>query len=243
MAATNLTVVEPGEERRAYLSERYGVSCVAAPQDISAADFVVLAVKPQVMMDVLAGILELPAFAYSLFVSIAAGLTTARLVEALPQNSRLVRVMPNTPLLVGQGASAVCGSTTSAQSDVNWVTELFACLGRAQAVDEEKIDAIGSLSGSGPAYVAAFLESLVRAAVETGIDEDLAQDFAIQTALGTMMLIDKTGESLQSIREAVSSPGGMTLAALAAMQAAGMDEVYAQGVAAALRRSKELGAC
>ncbi|MCL2826956.1 MAG: hypothetical protein FWD72_06080, partial [Eggerthellaceae bacterium] len=93
------------------------------------------------------------------------------------------------------------------------------------------------------AYVAAMLESLTRAGVAFGIDEEFAQRLAIQTALGTMTLIDQTGQSPQSVREAVSSPGGSTLAALAAMREAGMDEVYYKGVEAAVRRSEELGAC
>ncbi|MCL1798835.1 MAG: pyrroline-5-carboxylate reductase [Eggerthellaceae bacterium] len=243
IVAADMTVVEPGAERRDYLSRSYGVACVSDAEQVLAADLVVLAVKPQVMMDVLAGISPLSAFSRALFVSIAAGLGTARLAPALPQGSRLVRVMPNTPLLVGEGASAVCASPTSTKADVEFVTALFACLGQAQAVGEDMMDAIGALSGSGPAYVAALLESLVRAAVEQGLDEGLAQRFAVQTALGTMILIDKTGQSPQSVREAVSSPGGSTLAALAAMDAAGMDAVYSEGIAAAVRRSKELGAC
>ena len=243
LGAGNITVVEVNEERCAYLSESYGVACVSHAEEAHAADLIVLAVKPQVMMEVLSGLAPLPAFAEGLFISIAAGLATPRLVSALPERSRLVRVMPNTPLLIGQGASAICASATSTESDVSLVAGLFACLGQAEVVEEDAMDAIGALSGSGPAYVAAMIESLTRAGVSQGIDGQLAERLAVQTAFGTMLLMEKTGQTPQSVREAVSSPGGSTLAALAAMEEAGMDEVYCQGVAAAIRRSKELGAC
>ncbi|MCL2889364.1 MAG: pyrroline-5-carboxylate reductase [Eggerthellaceae bacterium] len=238
-----ISVVEVNADRRDYLSEKYGVSCFASAEEIGAAHIVVLAVKPQVMMDVLAGLRGLPAFSEALFISIAAGLATARLVAALPAASRLVRVMPNTPLLVGEGASALCASERSTDSDLELVCGLFACLGLAVIVDEEAMDAIGALSGCGPAYVAAMIESLTRAGVELGLDEQLVQSLAIQTAWGTMLLMKETGQSPQSVREAVTSPGGSTLAALSAMAESGMDEVYCSGVKAALRRSKELGAC
>ena len=243
LGAGNITVVEVTEERRAYLRGRYGVACVGGPDEVPAADLIVLAVKPQVMAEALAGLFPLPAFAEGLFVSIAAGLATPRLVASLPPASRLVRVMPNMPLMVGQGASAVCASATSTGPDVSLVAGLFACLGQADIVDEGDMDAIGALSGSGPAYVAAMLESLARAGAAAGLDEGFAQRLAVQTAFGTMALIKETGQSPQSVREAVSSPGGTTLAALAAMDEAGMDKVYYQGVMAAVRRSKELGAC
>jgi len=237
-----IMVVETNAERKDHLSKTFGVRCVDSAEEISSADIVVLAVKPQVMMDVLAKLKELPAFEESLFISIAAGLKTQRLVEALPESSRLVRVMPNTPLMVSQGASAVCASSTSTQDEVRLVTDLFGSLGQAATVEEEAMDAITALSGSGPAYVAAMVESLTRAAVAVGLEAELAERFAQQTALGTMILISETGQSPTEVRESVSSPGGTTLAALEAMSKSGMDKVYYDGICAALNRSKELGA-
>lgn len=245
--ASCFTVAEPGAERRAYLAERYGVACVDDARALERADLVLLAVKPQVMMGVLEGIAAEPAFAGGadgpLFVSIAAGLPTARLETALPEGARLVRVMPNTPLLVGAGATAVCAGAQASAEDVALVHDLFASLGQAHVVDEESMDAVCAVSGSGPAYVAALVEALRDAAAREGLDSALAESLALQTVYGTAALMKETGQDPATTRTAVCSPGGTTLAALDAMNEAGFGRVFDAGVAAAVRRSKELSAC
>lgn len=240
LSAGNFTVVDPGDDRRLFLEKEYSVTCLPHVQDIAVADIVILAVKPQVMMDVLADTIDVPAFAPSLFVSIAAGIPTERLVGALPDTSRLVRVMPNMPLQVCAGASAVCGSATSTKQDVETVLGLFDCLGLACLVEEAHMDAVCALSGSGPAYVAALIESLVKASVEQGLPSELAQQLAVQTVYGTAVILCETEFDPTTLREAVSSPGGTTLAALNVMHEEGMDALYRKAVAAAVRRSKEL---
>ena len=188
----NFVVANPGGERRSFLQERYGVACVDDARRIGPADLVLLAVKPQVMMGVLKGIAEEDAYAGGpdgpLFVSIAAGLSTARLEAALPPGARLVRTMPNTPLLVGAGVTAVTGGAHAAPDDVALVRDLFACLGTACVVDEADIDAVGALSGSGPAYVAAFVEALRDAGAALGLDAALAERLAFETVRGTIEL-------------------------------------------------------
>ena len=236
----NFTVIDPGNDRRAYLEREYDVTCLADLSAVSAADIVVLAVKPQVMMEVLEGVFGLPAFTDSLFVSIAAGITTSRLVDALPDTARLVRVMPNMPLQVCAGASAVCASSTSHEEDVETVLALFDCLGVASRVEEDQMDAVCGLSGSGPAYVAAMIEALVKASIDQGLSKELAEQFAIQTVYGTAVLLRESDFDPTGLREAVSSPGGTTLAALEAMNDAGMEEMYRKAIEAAVRRSKEL---
>lgn len=243
LMAGSFQIIEPTESRREYLSERYGVSCVGKASEVERADIVVLAVKPQVILEVLRDLRGLVPFSSALFVSIAAGVTTDCLVEALPETSRLVRVMPNLPLLVGEGASVVCGSRSSHTDEVEAVRDLFACLGLAEIIDEKLVDAAGALSGSGPAYVAAMIESLTSAGCAQGLPESLAEALALQTVYGTALHLKETAQSPTALREAVCSPGGTTLAALSAMKEAGMDEVYRQGVAAAVHRSKELGSC
>ena len=241
-----VAVADPGEERRAYLEERYGVSCVPDARELAPADLVVLSVKPQVMMGMLATIRDLPAFGAEtapLYVSVAAGISTARLEEALPYGARVVRVMPNTPLLVGAGASVVAGGSCATERDVELVRDLFAALGEASIVDEADIDAIGAVSGSGPAYVAAMIEALRDAGAACGLDAAFAERLALQTVYGTARLMRETGQSAEQTRIAVCSPGGTTLAALAAMDEAGLSQAYAAGVNAAVVRSKELGAC
>lgn len=241
---SDIQAVNPGEAKRVRLAREYGVECVADVADARRADVVVLAVKPQVMMGVLGQIAQLPAFQGGaggpLFVSIAAGLATDRIQSALPEGAPVVRVMPNTPLMVGAGASGVCGGSSASADQVRLVADLFGCLGRAVVVDESDMDAVCALSGSGPAYVAAMIEALRDAAASQGLDAQLAEELALQTALGTARLISETGVSPREAREAVCSPGGTTLAALDAMDAAGFAHVFDQGIAAAVARSKEL---
>ena len=245
--AADFTVADPGQARRALLEERYGVACVPDGAAIERADVVILAVKPQVMMDVLAGIRDGEAYRGAaegpLFVSIAAGLATPALEAGLAPGSRLVRVMPNTPLLVARGATAVAGGACATDEDVAFVHGLFSCLGMACVVDEADLDAIGAVSGSGPAYVAALIEALRDAGAKAGLDADLAERLALQTVLGTALLMEGTGSSAEQTRIAVCSPGGTTLAALAAMEERGFSASIEAGVAAAVRRSKELGKC
>ncbi|MDO4182508.1 MAG: pyrroline-5-carboxylate reductase [Coriobacteriia bacterium] len=245
LTAENFLVADPGQERRDYLQQTYGVRCVAQAQQAEAADVVILAVKPQVMMDVLAGMREQPAFAGGaagpLFISIAAGMATNRLEAALPQDARVVRTMPNTPLMVAKGAVAVCPGSLVGPADVETVRSLFACLGLACVVDESQMDAICAISGSGPAYVAHLVEVLRDAGVEQGLNAQLAQDMALQMVYGTAALMLETGQSPEATRISVCSPGGTTLAALDAMQEAGFDQVIFKGVDAAVKRGEELG--
>lgn len=250
LGADDFLVVNPGQERRDRLAAAYGVECVADVADFvadSVPEMVLLAVKPQVMMGVLDGISQLAPFQGGvegpLFVSIAAGLTTSTLAQGLPAQAPVVRVMPNTPLQVGAGASGVCGGAAALPEQVEYVCDLFGCLGCAVVVNEGLMDVVGALSGSGPAYVAAMIEALSAAAVARGLDEPLASRLALQTVLGTARLISETGVSAEEARIAVCSPGGTTLAALAAMDAAGFSQVFADGVDAAIARSKELAQC
>lgn len=256
LGASNILVVNPGEQRRAYLESTYGVTCVADVADapdalaalgVAAVDLIVLAVKPQVMMGVLESIARISVFQPSvdtkgvpLFVSIAAGLATDRLAGALPAGAPVVRVMPNMPLMVGAGASGICGGPNATAEQVQLVADLFGCLGRAVVVDEADMDAVCALSGSGPAYVAALIEAMRDAAASCGLDEALAEALALQTVLGTARLIDETGVSPREARESICSPGGTTLAALDAMGSAGFTEAIFAGVEAAVARSKEL---
>lgn len=261
IAGDNILVADPGESRRAYLAERYGVTCVAEASQAEAADIVLLSVKPQVMMGMLESIAECGAYAVPctdvasassepssasagpLFISIAAGLPTSKIESALAPGARLVRVMPNTPLLVGAGASVVAGGAHATADDVEAVRDLFGCMGFAAVVNEDDIDAVCALSGGGPAYTAYMVEALRDAGVAEGLDAKLSERLALETVYGTCKLMRDTGQAPADTRIAVCSPGGTTLAALAAMDEAGFTDVFKAGVSAAVKRSKELASC
>lgn len=247
LAPAQVVCANPGEQRRRYMEETYGVRTVARAVDAGSADVVILAVKPQVISGVVKEIASDAAFsggaAGPLFVSIAAGVTTHTIEALLPAGSRVVRVMPNTPLLVGAGASAVCGGAAATDDDIAFTAALFGRLGLAKVVDETAMDAVCAVSGSGPAYVCALIEEMRNAAVRQGLDAALAEQLALQTVFGTAKLMIDTKETPQATREAVCSPGGTTLAALDAMYAAGFPSVIDDGIAAAVTRSKELGTC
>jgi pyrroline-5-carboxylate reductase len=244
--ANSFIVANPGLARREYLEAKYGVKCVASALEIEDASLVILSIKPQVMPSVLEEIREHTeswnAPLGPLYVSIAAGITSLSLTKMLNPGARVVRTMPNVPLMVGEGMTAVVANGGASSDDVFFVSDLFACLGRACVVDEACMDAVCAISGSGPAYVAYMVEALRDAGVEQGLDENLAQELALQTVFGTAKLLSTSAESPQQIRQSVCSPGGTTLAAIDAMDAIGFKELFSAGVAAATKRSKELGA-
>ena len=236
-----VTVAEPGEEKRASIEVALGAATVASAEQALPADTIIIAVKPNVVPSVCRQLAQ-AGIGGARVVSIAAGVATAKLEAALPQGTPVVRVMPNTPLLVGQGMSAVCGGSQAGEGDVQLVREVFASMGRAVILSEDKMDAVTALSGSGPAYFELVCETLARSAEELGIPYETGCELAVQTMLGTAQLLEQTGQSLPSAIEAVSSPGGTTVAALGAMREGGIEQALDAGVKAAARRSAELGA-
>ncbi len=239
-AASDITVADPSAARTDVFAA-HGVATVADGHDaVAGADLVLLAVKPQVIDAVLAHLAPEVAPGATI-VSIAAGVTTARLESLLGTGATVVRVMPNTPALVGEGMSVVSGGSEASAEQVETVRELFASLGKAIVLDERYQDAATAISGSGPAYVALFVDALARAGVRQGLTRDVAQALALQTLKGTVELIERTGTHPEAVIDAVSSPGGTTIAAIEALEASGMRTGVFEAVAAAVKRSKELG--
>lgn len=238
--AADVTVAEPNADRAGVFSA-HGVATVADGHDaVADADIIVLAVKPQVIDAVLAHLApEVPAGA--IVVSIAAGITTARLESQLGAGAAVVRVMPNTPAMVGEGMSVVSGGSDATAEQVEAVRAMFEALGRSIVLDERYQDAATAISGSGPAYVALFVDALARAGVRQGLSRDISQALALQTLRGTVELIERTGMHPEAVIDAVSSPGGTTIAAVEALEASGLRSGVFDAVAAAVRRSKELG--
>ncbi len=206
---------------------------------VEAADVVFLAVKPQNVRHVAPGVCE--SFdASKLLVSICAGVTMQSL-ESLFRTTRVVRVMPNTPCLVGAGASAFCCATGTTDEDAELVRQLLAAVGEVVQLDEKHMDAVTGLSGSGPAFVYQVIEALADAGVRMGLTRDVAQRLATQTVLGAATLVRDTGEHPAVLKDRVASPGGTTIAGLTALEAAGLRGALMEAVAAATQRSAELG--
>jgi pyrroline-5-carboxylate reductase len=210
------------------------------PELVRHSDVVVLAVKPQIMDGV---VRELgPAVTNDkLLVSVAAGVSTARLRAALGKEARLLRVMPNTPALVLEGATAIGRAAGLAPGDLETAEELFAAVGKTVVLDESLMDAVTGLSGSGPGYVALVVEALADGGVNMGLDRATALTLAVQTVLGTARLLRETGRHPAVLKDMVSSPGGTTIAGIAALEAGGLRAALMQAVEHATLRSRELG--
>jgi len=202
---------------------------------------VILAVKPQIIDTVLAE-MRSAVRARTLFVSIAAGVPTERLERGLGDRARVVRVMPNTPALLGKGmAVAVCGRHAR-PADERLVLKLFRTVGRARGVrDERLLDAVTGLSGSGPAYVYLFAEALIAGGVAAGLAPEVATDLTLQTITGAAAMLQEAGETPERLRAMVTSPGGTTLAGLTELERRGFVDAVAACVVVATRRAVELG--
>lgn len=212
------------------------VDAVAAT--LGKSDVIVLAVKPQQMTAALAsgGFID----DSKLVISIAAGVPLAALEASLPQG-RLVRVMPNTPALVGEGASAFALGRGATATDRQLVEQLLAAVGVAVCVDEKLLDAVTGLSGSGPAFVYVFIEALADGGVLAGLPRDVALKLAAQTVKGAAEMVLATGEHPGLLKDRVASPGGTTIAGLAVLEDAGFRGAAVRAVEAAARRATELG--
>jgi pyrroline-5-carboxylate reductase len=236
---------DPDEARRRHLAARFGVATHAENAAVVAAgDVVVLAVKPGLAPAVLRGVAAADpgGAARPLWISIAAGVSLAKLGAALPAGARIVRAMPNTPALVGAGATALCSNDAAAPADRATARALFETAGVVwDAPSEGLLDAVTGLSGSGPAYVFVFLEALSDAGVRVGLPRDAASLLAIQTVLGAAKLAQETGRHPAALKDQVTSPGGTTIAGLERLEAGGLRAAVYEAVAAATRRSKELG--
>lgn len=239
--AAEITAFDPAAEARARFAARVpGVRFAATGAEAAgAARLVVLAVKPQ---QAVAACEEIAAALRpdATLVSIVAGLTTARLA-ALAGTPRIVRVMPNTPSLVGRGVAVVCTAPEVGAADRRRVLELLAAVGHVHEVDESLMDAVTGLSGSGPGFLALVVEALAAGGEQAGLPADLALALAVETFAGTGELLERTGESPAAIRGQVTSPGGTTLAGLAVLEARGLPQAIVDAVVAATARARELG--
>jgi pyrroline-5-carboxylate reductase len=240
IAAKHLTAYDVDPEKQV-LADVMGITMHASAPDLArASDTLVLAVKPQSMDEAVEEIR--PALTPStLLVSIAAGISIRYLQTRLGAEYRVVRVMPNTPALVGAGAAGIAPSPNCSKADADTAHAIFASIGIAESVPESLIDAVTALSGSGPAYFFYLVECLTRAAVAQGLPEAQAARLASQTLVGAGLLLRESGEPASVLRERVTSKGGTTEAALKHFAANGFEQLVQAAVAAAVERSRELG--
>jgi pyrroline-5-carboxylate reductase len=239
--ATKLIVSEPIESRRDHLHNAFAVSLAQNNTElVNLCEIVVLAIKPQIVDEVLAEIA--PVWGDNkLMVSILAGVTCANIQKKFAGAPRVVRVMPNTPALVGEGASAICRGTHAGTDDLQIVRELFESVGMVQLIDERQMDAVTGLSGSGPAYIYTVIEALADGGVREGLRRDVAHALAVQTVVGAALMVRETKEHPAILRDQVCSPGGTAITGVSTLEKKGLRTTLMEAVSAAAARSRELG--
>jgi pyrroline-5-carboxylate reductase len=228
-------------DRLKQLNRQYGIQVSSDNAElVRRSDIVILAVKPQIMDAVLKEIA--PAVTRKkLLISIAAGVSTAKIRAVLHKDARLIRVMPNTPALVLEGVTAIAKADGLEPDDLDTAGEIFSAVGRVVVLDEALMDAVTGLSGSGPAYVAVVIESLADGGVRMGLDRITAMTLATQTVLGAAKLLLETGLHPGALKDMVSSPGGTSIAGIAALEEGGIRTTFIKAVERATERSRELG--
>jgi pyrroline-5-carboxylate reductase len=258
----DLVIAERDQTRGRYLADRYSVLVTTVPDAVDAASYVIVAVKPADVQNVIGDIADTAARAESdaaeqVFVTVAAGVSTAYYENKLPAGSPVVRVMPNAPMLVGGGVSALAAGRFATPEHLKEVSALFDAVGGVLTVAESQLDAVTAVSGSGPAYFFLMVEALVDAAVDAGLARAVATDLVAQTMAGSAaMLLERldqatpAGDSAMSatidtsaaqLRATVTSPGGTTAAGLRELERGGLRAAVANAVEAAKRRSEQLG--
>lgn len=258
----DLVVAEKDPSRVKYLADKYGVLVTTVADAVDTATYVVIAVKPSDVQNVIGDIADTAAKAESdaaeqVFVSVAAGVTAAYYENKLPAGSPVVRVMPNAPMLVGGGVSALAPGRFATAEHLKEVAALFDAVGGVLTVAESQLDAVTAVSGSGPAYFFLMVEALVDAAVESGLSRPAATALVVQTMAGSAaMLLERLDEatpaggqgmggatdtSAAQLRAVVTSPGGTTAAGLRELERGGLRAAVANAVEAAKRRSEQLG--
>jgi len=228
-------------ERRSYMHATYGIAASGDNrQAVKESDVVVLAVKPQVMPEVLEEIAPV-IDGEKLVVSIAAGITLQTLQRALGDSRRVVRVMPNTPALVLAGAAGISPGLSATPQDVALVEHIFNAVGRAVVVSDEMMDVVTGLSGSGPAFIFALIEGLSDGGVLMGLSRPTATLLAAQTVLGAAKMVLETGKHPGELKDMVTSPAGTTIAGMHALESGGLRGLMMEAVRRATERSEALG--
>lgn len=212
-------------------------------EDVSAFDLIILAVKPQVFNGFNTNQKMIELFKYlknnSVIVSIMAGIKIKKLEDFFGADKSIIRIMPNTPALVLQAMSVISGSAKVTEEEINKVKIIFESIGKVEIMEEKYLDAVTGLSGSGPAYVFTFIEALTQGGVLCGLTKQTAQNLAVQTIIGSCLMIDGT-KNIEDLKYMVTSPAGTTIEGLSVLEKAGFRSGVIEAVRASVNRSKEL---
>ncbi|MEI6811787.1 MAG: pyrroline-5-carboxylate reductase [Actinomycetes bacterium] len=234
-----ITMAEKRQERADELTARYGISLAPLENVAKSSDALLLVVKPQDMAGVLAAIA--PSIRpETLVVSFAAGKKISFIDEGLGGGNPIIRVMPNTPTLVGEGMAAMSIGHRVSASQSDFVRGFLASTGRVVEVVEQLQDAVTAVSGSGPAYFFAFVESMIAGGIDMGLSPEVATELTVQTMVGAAKLLATSGKSATTLRENVTSPNGTTAAALASFSQSQLEDSVKKAMIAARNRSQEL---
>lgn len=240
--AENILVAEPDSTRAQYLQDQYSIAVFKNGATLWAeCSVIILAVKPQIMNKVLDDSKN-QVKDHHLLITVAAGLPISFYEEQIGLDScKVIRVMPNTPALVMQGASAVCRNDAVTDDELKLATEILDGVGLSIVLEEKHLDAVTGLSGSGPAYVFSFIEAMIDGGVKMGLTRDTAQQLTTQTILGSVKLLEQSQEHPAVLRSKVTSPGGTTIAGLHVLEKHGFSGIIMEAIQAATNRSIELG--
>jgi len=240
LAVGDILSFEIKPERMRTVTSAYGIGAAASPRDLAAqCRYLILAVKPQ---DAKTAIVSLaPSIDESrIIISIMAGITTSSITSMLEKPAKVVRVMPNIGVAVGEGALGVAANYLLAPDEMESVTALLAPLGRIVEVNEKQMDAVTALGGSGPAFFLSFLEAMIDGGVRMGLPRDKAHSLAVQTIKGTVALLEKEQSHPTLMKERVTSPGGTTIAGLVVLEEKGFKGIVVRALEAAMVRAGEL---
>ena len=237
--ATDVVISEKRDERAAELRERHGVEVTGNAEAVAAADVVLLVVKPQDVVGLLAEIAG-SVRPGATVVSLAAGIRIATIEQALPDGVAVVRAMPNTPALVGEGMFGISAGASCSSDQLDAVARLLSSGGEVVAVPEAQQDAVTAVSGSGPAYVFYLAEAMIAGGVAEGLDADTARTLATQTLVGAAKLLAESDDDAAELRRRVTSPNGTTHAAITTFDERGVKDGLLAGIAACAARSAEL---
>lgn len=235
-----ICVADPDVTRQDHLKRHYGVRVgLLNDEVVRVSDIVMLAVKPQVLADVLRGMGT--GIGHRLVVSVAAGVPIGRLQEFLGSQTSIIRAMPNTPAMVGAGMTALAVGPGVGPEAVARVQQIFDAVGKVVVLEERLMDAVTGLSGSGPAYIFLAIEAMADGGVKMGLPRETASILAAQTVLGAARMVLESGQHPARLKDQVASPGGTTIAGLHRLEQGRLRAILMDAVEAATRRSQELG--